>query len=174
MLDLIPVARAEVLIILSEVAGNPQSFIFDFGRQRLLLSLKTVTLSCLSGAKTVVSRMLYMQCRQKEAVREDNKALHVLDGFNFSKYFSYNSSCGFVKEAWRKLCLEKLKKKKKTAIPSCRPRTRTHFWYSNSQPCIFFSYRFAEAEWRLMKWSSWRVIMEDDGAGVWPLAILAI
>ena len=98
MLDLIPVARAEVLIILSEAAGNPQSFIFDFGRQRLLLSLKAVTLSCLSGAKTVVSRMLYMQCRQKEAVREDNKALHVLDGFNFSKYFSYNSSCDFVKE----------------------------------------------------------------------------
>ena len=28
MLDLIPVARAEVLIILSEAAGNPQSFIF--------------------------------------------------------------------------------------------------------------------------------------------------
>ena len=100
MLDLIPVARAEVLIILSEAAGNPQSFIFDFGTFRnLYWASLVVTLSCLSGAKTVVSRMPYMQCRQKEAVRGDNKALHVLDGFNFSKYFSYNSSCDFVKEA---------------------------------------------------------------------------
>ena len=35
MLDLIPVARAEVLIIWSKAAGNPQSFIFDFGMQTL-------------------------------------------------------------------------------------------------------------------------------------------
>lgn len=114
---------------------------------------------------------LLCSCRPEEDVRDNtNKALHVLVGFN-SKCFTC-SPCNLVKSVGkgtgRKLSLQKHTHTHNTVIPGSR--TRTHIWFSNSQPCIFFSHRHAEVKQKLMKHDQGRVII---GSTVDP-AILVV